>query len=236
MSVLFSLNLRALKAVAIGASTEETRYYLNGVSLVHTPSGLIMVSTDGHRMMIVKQDWTDIVPNAEFKPTIVPLAFIKKIKLVRGLDLADCTIGDEGAITIKYAGETMGTNAIDATFPDWRRIVPKEAHSNVPAQFNAAYLEDFAAAGRLLSNAKDARQPVVSHNGDNPALVNWYYGEGAGLEAVGVLMPIRVKDFDHKPAPSWVSDSHAAPVEKVASVDAGAVGLAAVEAALEAAQ
>lgn len=203
MSVLFSLNLRALKSVAITASTEETRYYLNGVNLVHTPSGCIMVATDGHRMMIVKQDWTDIVPNAEFKPTIVPLAFIKKIKLVRGIDLADCAIGEEGAILIKYAGETMGTQAVDGTFPDWRRIVPKTAPSNIPAQFNADYVADFWAAGKLLSNDKSAHGPVISHDDGNPALVNWYFGEGQGLQAVGVIMPVRVPADSHKPAPSW---------------------------------
>jgi DNA polymerase-3 subunit beta len=229
MSVLFSLNLRALKSVAIAASTEETRYYLNGVNLVHTPSGVIMVATDGHRMMIVKQDWTDIVPNAEFKPTIVPLAFIKKIKLVRGLDLADCTIGNDGAISIKYAGETMGTQAVDGTFPDWRRIVPKTAPSNVPAHFNADYLADFAAAGRMLSNAKDARQPVISHDDGNPALVNWYFGAGQGLQAVGVLMPIRTPADLHRAAPAW-----ALPEAPKPAPDAAAIGLAAVAKALEA--
>lgn len=203
MSVLFSLNLRALKSVAIVASTEETRYYLNGVNLVHTPSGCIMVATDGHRMALVKQDWTDIVPNAEFKPTIVPLAFIKKIKLVRGIDLANCTIGEDGSILIKYAGETMGTQAVDGTFPDWRRIVPKTAPSNIPAQFNADYVSDFWAAGKLLSNDKSAQGPVISHDDGNPALVNWYYGERSGLEAVGVIMPIRTSSELHKPAPSW---------------------------------
>lgn len=227
MSVLFSLNLRALKSVAIVASTEETRYYLNGVNLVHTPSGCIMVATDGHRMLLVKQDWFDIVPNAEFKPTIVPLALIKKIKLVRGMDLADCTISDDGSILIKYAGETMGTQAVDGSFPEWRRIVPRGVHINVAAQFNSEYVADFAAAGKLLSNAKDARQPVISHNGDEPALVNWYFVENHGLEAVGVIMPIRTPADDHKPAPSW-----ALPVETQPAPDASAIGLAAVEADL----
>lgn len=231
MSILFSLNLRALKSVAITASTDETRYYLNGVNLVHTPSGVIMVATDGHRMLLVKQDWTDIAPNAEFKPTIVPLAFIKKIKLVRGIDLADCTIGEDGSILIKYAGETMGTQAVDATFPDWRRTVPSKPHSNVPAQFNADYMADFAAAGKMLSNAKDARQPVISHDGDKPALVNWYFGEREGLQAVGVLMPISKTEHCHNPAPSW-----ALPVEHKPAPDASAIGLAAVESALEGAQ
>jgi hypothetical protein len=199
----FTINLRALKSVAITASTEETRYYLNGVCLVHSASGLIMVATDGHRMSVVKQDWTDTIPEATFAQVIVPLAFIKKIKLTRGIDHGELTLGEGGSITIKYVGETMGTQAVDGVFPDWRRIIPSKPHSNVPAQFNADYIADFAAAGRLLSNAKDARQPVISHDSDNPALVSWYFGEGEGLEAFGVLMPIRTSADLHRPAPSW---------------------------------
>jgi len=223
----FTINLRALKSVAITASTEETRYYLNGVCLVHSAAGLIMVATDGHRMSVVKQDWTDTVPETPFAQVIVPLAFIKKIKLARGIDHGELTLGEGGSITIKYVGETMGTNAVDGSFPDFRRIIPSKPHSNVPAQFNASYIEDFAASGRMLSNAKDARQPVISHDDGNPALVNWYFGEGQGLEAFGVLMPIRVKDHHHKPAPSW-----ALPEAPKPAPDAAAIGLAAVEAAL----
>ena len=68
------------------------------------------------------------------------------------------------------------------------------------------------------------------------AIVSFYFGEGEGFETFGVLMPIRTPADYVKPAPAWISDRHAAPVEKVAPVDAGEVGLAAVAKALEAAQ
>lgn len=199
----FTINIRALKAVAIAASTDETRYYLNGVCLTHSDSGLIMVATNGHRLLAVKQEWTETVPDAPFANVIVPLSFIKKIKLARKIDHGEITLGEDHSISIQYAGETMGINAVAGSFPDWRRVMPNKPHSNVPAQFNADYVADFVAAGRMLSNDKDAKQPVISHDGGNPAIVNWYFGEGEGLEAIGVLMPIRVSDECHKPAPAW---------------------------------
>jgi DNA polymerase III sliding clamp (beta) subunit (PCNA family) len=226
----FTINLRALKAVSIAAGTEETRYYLNGVNLEHTADGLIMVATDGHRAIVLRQDWTENVPDAPFPSVIVPLAFIKKIKLAKGIDVAEITLGDNGAISIKYVGETMGTNAVAGTFPAYRQIVPKET-SNEPAQYNPEYILDFGKAFALLHNAKDHNQPAICYNGQSPAIVNGY-DDAKGLSYFGILMPVRVAADRFGPAKPWAFHSDAAPDEKVAPVDAGTVGLAAVEAAL----
>jgi hypothetical protein len=188
-----------------------------------------MVATDGHRAIVLRQDWAETVPNAPFPSVIVPLAFINKIKLHKLIDVAEITLGDNGAISIKYCGDTLGTNAIDATFPGWRQIVPTAKIPGAIGHYNCAYVSDFHKAGKLLS--KTERSPVIMHDGDNPALVTFYFGKGQGFDTFGVLMPIRTPDDYVKPAPAWVSDRHAAPAEKVAP-DAGAIGLAAVEAAL----
>jgi DNA polymerase-3 subunit beta len=230
----FTINLRALKSVAYAAGTEETRYYLNGVNLEHTADGLIMVATDGHRAIMLRQDWTETVPDAPFKSVIVPLAFIKKIKLANKLDFAEMTIGDNGAISIQYVGETMGTNAVVGTFPTWRQIVPKET-SNEPAQYNPQYILDFGKAFALLHNAKDHGQPVICYNGQSPAIVNGY-GDAKGLSYFGILMPLRVAADRFGPAKSWAFHADSKPVAKPEPIDAGAVGLAAVEAALEGVQ
>jgi DNA polymerase-3 subunit beta len=227
----FTINLRALKAVSIAAGTEETRYYLNGVNLEHTADGLIMVATDGHRAIVLRQDWQELAPKeTPFKSVIVPLAFINKIKLHKLIDVAEMTLGDNGAISIKYVGDMLGTTAIDATFPGWRRIVPTAKVPGAIGHYNCAYVSDFHKAGKLLD--KGARSPVILHDGLNPAIVTFYFGEKEGFDTFGVLMPIRTPDDYVKPAPAWVSDRHAAPAEKVAPVDAEAIGLAAVEAAL----
>jgi len=230
MSTTFTINLRALKAVSIAAGTEETRYYLNGVNLEHSAEGLIMVATDGHRAIVLRQDWTETVPDAPFPSVIVPLAFIKKIKLAKGLDFAAMTLGDNGAISIQYVGETMGTNAVAGTFPTYRQIIPKET-SNEPAQYNPEYILDFGKSFALLHNAKDHSQPAICYNGQNPAIVNGY-DDAKGLSYFGILMPVRVAADRLGPAPFWAIYGDSKPAEKVAPVDAGAIGLAAVEAAL----
>lgn len=45
------IDIRALKAVAVAASTEQTRYYLNGVCLQVAKGEATMVATNGHFMM-----------------------------------------------------------------------------------------------------------------------------------------------------------------------------------------
>ena len=230
----FTINLRALKAVAYAASTEETRYYLNGVNLEHSSDGLIMVATDGHRAIILRQNWTETLPDAPFASVIVPLAFINKIKLAKGLDFAEMTLGDNGAISIKYVGETMGTNAVAGTFPAYRQIIPKET-SNEPAQYNPQYILDFGKAFALLHNAKDHGQPVICYNGQSPAIVNGY-DDAKGLSYFGILMPLRFKVERLTPTPSWAFHADSKPAAKPEPIDAGAVGLAAVAEALECVQ
>ena len=78
----FDTDIRALKAAAIAAGTEQTRYYLNGVCIQHTPTGPVFVATDGHRLIAAAHDWQGDAP-APFAPVIVPLELLKRIKIVR---------------------------------------------------------------------------------------------------------------------------------------------------------
>lgn len=54
ISVSEALLHKALKAASICISTEETRYYLNGIFFHDKGDGLSLVSTDGHRMSLYK--------------------------------------------------------------------------------------------------------------------------------------------------------------------------------------
>ncbi len=116
----FSFDIRAIKATAIAASNEETRYYLKGVCIEHTPDGPIFVATDGHRLIATTHKWA--IPRADyFAHVIIPLSLIKRIKINRKIDQATMTIEpkEKGAfaISIYYAGATYIENAIDGTFP-----------------------------------------------------------------------------------------------------------------------
>ena len=73
--------------------------------------------------------------------------------------------------------------------------MPSETNGEA-AQFNAAYLNDYAKASQLLGG--DTR-PVVAHNGESPALI----GFQSDIEAFGVLMPFRASIVPEKP-PAWI--------------------------------
>jgi DNA polymerase-3 subunit beta len=182
------INIRLLKAVAIAASTEQTRYYLNGVNLQIANGEATMIATNGH-MMLGARHATD----GDACTCIIPSALIKSLKLDRKAgDMAEFTF-DGKDIVIRYAGSTYGSGAIDGVFPDWRRVVPREPASGDAAQFNVEYLAAFAAAARVMGT----KEITVSHNGLNPALVTWHDGD-----TFGVLMPLRTKDIPTL-APAW---------------------------------
>jgi len=214
-----TLNIRALRATLVAVSTEETRYYLNGVNLEFTPDGVVMAATDGHRMIVLRQPYGEHAATGAHASVIVPRDLAAKLKIkLKTLDETTLTIGDDGRLTFEHAGESFGGSRIDGAFPDYRRVVPKDLDGK-PAQYNPAYLADFAKARQELTGSKldkDGKgSPLVRYNGLNPAVVDFAWG--TGFQAIGVLMPIRdrteptVHYWAHTQATAWPDVADAAP-------------------------
>ena len=167
-----------LKAALVCASTEQVRYYLNGVYV--DPKGFL-VSTDGHRMFCGRIDLAGV---PAFDGWIIPRDVIKR---------ALTSYKDE---TITIAPDRVGDIAcqpIDGTFPDWRRVVPTEL-SGENAQFNPAYIADLGKIGILLrGKRKNSLDAHIHHNGEAPAAVTFPEIDGA----FAVLMPIRAHYSDN---------------------------------------
>jgi len=199
----FNFDIRALKATAIAAGTDATRYYLNGVNVEHTPSGPVFIATDGHRLIATRQNWQDTTP-AQFSPVIIPLTLIKRVKIARKIDNATITIEAKGqgvfSISIYYAGATYAENAIAGTFPDWRRVIPTSCDGTA-AQYNPDYLADFKEAGRILEGSKCERAVAISYNGGSPALVRFWHDDQP-VQSFGVIMPLRTDPVMQSP-PAW---------------------------------
>ena len=191
-----TINFSLLKAVAVAAGKEVTRYYLEGVQFTIGQNGVVMVATDGHRMIAARQN---TAPAQDPCAAIIPLGFLDKIKPVRNADTAEIMIEDSD-ITIIYAGATYKTKALDATYPDWRRIVPTDANGQA-AQFNPVYLNEFAKAMKLAGTGGKSPLPIVNHNGENAALVD--LGAIDNVDWFGVIMPIANKTGRGLPVVSW---------------------------------
>lgn len=104
-------------------STEETRYYLNGIYLHAADSIMRAVATDGHRLARVE---APLPSGAEGMPgVIVPRKTVSELR-----KLIDETDGEvEIALSdtkIRYAFDKveLTSKLIDGTFPDYERVIP----------------------------------------------------------------------------------------------------------------
>jgi DNA polymerase III subunit beta len=104
-------------------STEETRYYLNGIFL-HTAEGVLKAAaTDGHRLARVTVDQPQ---GAEGMPdVIVPRKCIAELRKL--LDEVDGSVGvslSGTKIRFDLGQAILTSKLIDGTFPDYSRVIP----------------------------------------------------------------------------------------------------------------
>jgi len=126
---LQALELRSLiDRTRFAISTEETRYYLNGIYLhVKENSGLSLlraVATDGHRLARVD---IPMPVGAEGMPgIIVPRKAIVEIrKLIDEIDDEIIVSLSDTKIKFSFDGTVLTSKLIDGTFPDYDRVIPE---------------------------------------------------------------------------------------------------------------
>lgn len=113
----------ALEAVDFAISTEETRYYLNGVFLHATEGLLAFVATDGHRLSLARRDLPDGA--AGMPGIIVPRKTVAEIaKLCRGNPKEARVALSDGKIRFELGDTVLLSKLIEGTFPDYGRVIP----------------------------------------------------------------------------------------------------------------
>jgi DNA polymerase-3 subunit beta len=108
-------------------STEETRYYLNGVYM-HVTDGeegrvLRCVATDGHRLARVD---APLPEGAEGMPgVIVPRKTVGELRKLLDDDEATIAVSvSETKVRFATPAVTLTSKVIDGTFPDYTRVIP----------------------------------------------------------------------------------------------------------------
>ena len=127
-SASFDVDLAALVApVQFAISTEETRFYLNGVFLHNPGSALVAVATDGHRLSRHTAPTVGDLP-----PVILPR------KLVSILPKGNVRVSlSSTKARIETADTVITSKLIDGTFPDYQRVIPTGNDKNVLADRKA---------------------------------------------------------------------------------------------------
>ncbi|RWR33843.1 DNA polymerase III subunit beta [Sinirhodobacter populi] len=108
-------------------STEETRYYLNGVYM-HVAQGedgpvLRCVATDGHRLARIDAPLPEGA--AGMPGVIVPRKTVNELRKLLDDDDADIAVSvSETKVRFATPAITLTSKVIDGTFPDYTRVIP----------------------------------------------------------------------------------------------------------------
>ena len=110
-------------------STEETRYYLNGIYLhvsdTETGPMLRAVATDGHRLARVQ---TELPDGAAGMPgVIVPRKTINELRKLLDEAAEDVELSlSETRIQFVVGSVMLTSKLIDGTFPEYERVIPRD--------------------------------------------------------------------------------------------------------------
>lgn len=130
-------------------SSEETRYYLNGVYLHSHEGSARAVATDGHRLARI-----DSTIQADFPGIIIPRKIVGEL---RKLQADEVTVQISATKLRVTAGDVvLLSKVIDGTFPDYTRVVP-QSNTNL----FTANADDMKAASDLVALMSSERTKSV---------------------------------------------------------------------------
>lgn len=216
--------------------TEET-YYLDGFKAEPCPhGGVLLIATDGHNKLIVLKDPDGVIEGTaivKLSPAMLKACKAKKGRpgayynerflIVDGQRAAvaftQCEAGKRADLielarnpTHKVECFQPAETLIDASFPDWRRVMPYGERQPVAASFNGKYIADLAAAlsqNKAPSVQVQGRGSSVEDAARSP---HYVFGDGT-VAGFAVLMPDH--DIDRE-VPAWFSEP--APAANVVSL------------------
>jgi DNA polymerase-3 subunit beta len=155
-----ALTLRGLiDRTRFAISTEETRYYLNGI-YVHAVAldghrVLRVAATDGHRLARVEEPLPE---GAETMPgVIIPRKTVGELRKLLDEESGSVEIGlSDTRIQFKVGPITLTSKLIDGTFPEYDRVIPRD--NDKILRVGKA---DFAAAvARVAAISSERSRPV----------------------------------------------------------------------------
>jgi DNA polymerase III subunit beta len=123
----FQLPAETLKQIIdktrFAISTEETRYYLNGIFMHVVDGKLLAVATDGHRLARVALDapaGSDGMPDI-----IVPRKCVAEVRKLLDEVTGEIEVSlSSTKIRFRAGTAVLTSKLIDGTFPDYSRVIP----------------------------------------------------------------------------------------------------------------
>ena len=194
-------------AAALMKSTEETRYYLNGVFIQPAKDGGVhVVATDGHLLSVgydaegeltgvpEQDNGGGVILNLEPREFAMFAAGKCKRAEIEGEELR--LYRQHKRLSEGQLAKRIFADFVDGTYPDWRRVVPETPEKAALAGFNIHYLAKYSRVAKCLG--KNVRSVVVKGDSESsphivqfPDIDHWF----------GVIMPVRT--LLDRGAPKW---------------------------------
>jgi len=143
----------------------ETRYHINGLHFNFQSENKIIdiVSTDGHRL--AKFEIEDAQLKSDAKITI-PRLIVGGIK--KDIEHAHNEIIfkiKEGKLQIDFGSHTLTTKLIDADFPDYKRVIPKNHNATIKIQ-KPSFLPALDRVQSIIVQSTDPRVIINFQNNE----------------------------------------------------------------------
>ncbi len=121
-----------LRKTHYAASTEETRYVLNGVLTSFRDGKLTMVATDGRRLALVEQD-LDFSKEDE-TDMILPSKAVHELLHTLGGEGELSIHGEKNQMMFEFNNIVMSTKLIEGVYPNYGQVIPSECEERIAVE------------------------------------------------------------------------------------------------------
>lgn len=221
---IVNVNALYFHVAAMVASTEETRYYLNGVFIkAHPKVGAILVATDGHRIIVIHDEHGTAPKEGVIISYGDKYSLSKACKVTRkqsidgGVGDVKLSVCEKGFATVRGAGDFTyhihpKKSIIDGTFPDYKRVIPwKKMKTFDNSHFNQGYIQTFCKISSIEPNSRGYFSTMknstvcISPNNDegrSPTI----FRLGMWDNAIFILMPMAAMKPNTPCVPEWLHE------------------------------
>ena len=116
-----------ISSTIFAISAEESRFTLNGALLILKDTGLIMVSTDGHRLSLIEKHVAMPALTTPFR-ALLPKKAMAEIQKLASDDSSKKVefSGNENHLFFRIDKRLLLSRKLTGNFPDYERVLPKE--------------------------------------------------------------------------------------------------------------
>lgn len=181
----YEINIKVLRAMLPLAGERDIRFYLNGVMVEVRQTQTRYVATTGSVMGIYDESREN--DTSETTQIIIPRDVVKQLKPNKKRVFGSLVLNDDGTARIlnPASEQDIGFKPIDGVFPDYQRVVPKEA-AGTAGNYDFELLYRFVEVSKALGAKYPGMIDLQQNGPTGAALVHL-----SDSNFKGVVMPCR---------------------------------------------